>query len=95
MADIFHDWNDEQCLWLAKRAYESLAPGGRFMLHEMILDGDAPRAAAAYSMVMVFVTEGRQRTSTELSAIMTAAGFTDIQFKLTAEGYALVSGAKN
>lgn len=95
MADIFHDWDDDQCLWLARRAFESLAPGGRFLLHEMILDGDSPRAAAAYSMVMVFVTEGRQRSSSELSTILATAGFTDIQLTLTAEGYALVSGARS
>ena len=96
MSDIFHDWDDEQCRSLAERALGSLAPGGRLLVHEMVLDETrtGPRAAAAYSMVMVFATEGRQRSASELSAILTSAGFTDIALEMTAEGYALISGAR-
>lgn len=96
MADIFHDWDDERCLLLAQRAFDALPPGGRLLVHEMILADtkDAPLNAIAYSMVMVFVTEGRQRTGGELVEILTRAGFMNCRIAPTLEGYALVSGTR-
>jgi len=95
-SDIFHDWDDERCRLLAKRAFDALASGGRVMVHEMVLaDTKAgPLAAAAYSMVMVFVAEGRQRSTRELAELLTSAGFTDVRVTMTAEGYALVDALK-
>ena len=55
---------------------------------------DGPRNAIAYSMVMVFVTEGRQRSVPELFDILRSAGFTGLEVRPTGEGYALVAGAK-
>lgn len=95
-SDIFHDWDDERCAYLARRAYDALAPGGRILVHEMNLDEtkDGPLNAIAYSMVMVFVTEGRQRTVEELFAILRGAGFAAPQQLATAEGYRLISAAR-
>lgn len=96
MSDIVHDWDDAQCVLLAKRAYEALPIGGRLMLHEMLLNDskDGPAAAVAYSMVMVFVTEGRQRSARELSDLLTGAGFVDVRVTMTSGGYALVEGTR-
>jgi hypothetical protein len=96
MSDIFHDWDDAQCLQLAKRAHAALPPGGRLMLHEMLLNDskDGPAAAVAYSMVMVFVTEGRQRSARELLEILASAGFAEIRITMTSGGYALVEGTR-
>jgi cyclopropane fatty-acyl-phospholipid synthase-like methyltransferase len=95
-SDIFHDWDDERCRWLAARAYESLAPGGQVLVHEMLLADtkDGPLAAVAYSMVMVFVTEGRQRTGREITTILTSAGFVDVTVTLTSGGYALIAATR-
>ncbi|HTJ44948.1 MAG TPA: methyltransferase [Kofleriaceae bacterium] len=95
MSDIFHDWDDERCAWLAARARTSLVRGGRVILHEMILDDakDGPLAAHAYSMAMIFHTQGRQRSARELAALLERAGFTDVAVAPTAGGYAAISGA--
>jgi acetylserotonin N-methyltransferase len=96
MCDIFHDWADAQCRQLADRAFTALQPGGKVLLHEMLVadDKDGPIGALAYSMVMLFVAQGRQRTAGELSAILTAAGFTDVSVATTAGGYAAIAGTK-
>lgn len=96
LSDIFHDWDDERCRWLAARAYEALEPGGQLIVHEMLLadSKDHPLAAIAYSMVMVFVTEGRQRSGAELVEILASAGFADIRVTMTSGGYAAISGTK-
>jgi cyclopropane fatty-acyl-phospholipid synthase-like methyltransferase len=96
MSDIFHDWDDERCRDLAARAFAALPSRGRFLVHEMVLvdSKDGPRNAAAYSMVMVFVAEGRQRSTSELFELLASAGFVDLRATATLEGYALISGTK-
>jgi hypothetical protein len=96
LSDIFHDWDDERCRLLAERAYAALPPGGRILVHEMLLDDDGlgPEAALSYSMIMVFVAQGRQRSARELTAILAGAGFRNVTVTATANGYAVVAGDK-
>jgi cyclopropane fatty-acyl-phospholipid synthase-like methyltransferase len=96
LSDVLHDWDDERCAWLAARAYDALAPGGRILVHEMVLsDGkDGPLPAAAYSVVMLFVAQGRQRSAREISECLAGAGFSDRRVTMTSGGYAVISGAK-
>jgi len=96
MADIFHDWDDERCAALAARALDALVPGGRLILHEMILaeTRDAPLPAIAYSMAMIFSTQGRQRSASELVGLLTGAGFVDVQVTPTSGGYAAITGSR-
>jgi hypothetical protein len=95
-SDIFHDWDDERCRLLARRAHDALAPGGEVLVHEMLLgDGkDGPLAALSYSMVMMFVTQGRQRTGRETAELLTSAGFANVAITMTSGGYALVRATK-
>ncbi len=96
MADIFHDWNDARCRLLTSRAFDALTSGGKILLHEMPLaeTKDGPPGAIAYSMIMVFVTEGRQRSESELHAILRDAGFEHVRTIPTANGYALIEASK-
>ncbi|MEO8699391.1 MAG: methyltransferase [Kofleriaceae bacterium] len=95
-SDIFHDWDDDRCRLLAEHAFAALAPGGRVLVHELLLADsmDGPLTAVGYSMVMVFVARGRQRTARELSEILAAAGFVEIRITMTSGGYALIEGSK-
>jgi len=95
-SDIFHDWDDERCRELAKSAFAALASGGKVLVHEMILDDSktGPLRAAGHSMVMVFVTEGRQRSAPEILDLLTEAGFVRPRLAMTAEGYALLEAEK-
>jgi len=94
--DIFHDWDDERCLDLARRSFEALPPGGRILVHEIILsDGkDGPLPAAAYSMAMMFSTHGKQRTGGELRRILEEAGFGAVTVTPSTGYYSLLSGMK-
>ncbi len=96
LADVIHDWDDERCAFLVRRALAAVRPGGRLLVHEMLLDDDklGPPIAVAYSMLMVYVTQGRQRTSSELRALLVGAGFVDIRITPTENGYSLVEGTR-
>ncbi len=96
-SNIFHDWSDDTCRLLAKKSFEALPRGGRILLHEILMDDDGcgPQAAAAFSLLMLMGTKGRQYSLPELRSFLEAAGFVDIEAARTGGGYySLVSARK-
>ncbi|MDE2596413.1 MAG: hypothetical protein KGL44_05990 [Sphingomonadales bacterium] len=96
-SNVFHDWSEKTNRLLAGKAHAALAPGGRILLHEMLLDDDAcgPMTTAAFSVLMLLGTRGRQYTFAELRYCLEGAGFVDVQAQRTGGGYySLVSGRK-
>ncbi|MBI5584458.1 MAG: methyltransferase [Deltaproteobacteria bacterium] len=95
-ADIFHDFSPRKCLFLSRKSYEGLDPGGRIIIHEMLLNDakDGPPAVAGYSISMLLWTEGRQFSGSELAEMLAEAGFVDIQVIPTFGYWGLVTGLK-
>jgi hypothetical protein len=94
--DVLHDWPDAACGALIGKAFEALPSGGSVFVHEMLLDDglDGPLAAAAYSMMMLVATPGRQLSGKEALALLSEAGFVDAKIIPTVGHYSLVSGRK-
>jgi acetylserotonin N-methyltransferase len=96
-SNIFHDWSDATCRLLAKKSFEALPRGGRILLHEMLVDDDGcgPLAAAAFSVLMLLGTRGRQYSLPELHDFLAGAGFVDVESVRTGGGYySLVSARR-
>ncbi len=91
-SNIFHDWSLETCAELAATAHAALPKDGHIFLHEMLLDdtGCGPRAAAAFSVMMLFGTKGQQFTFSELQSLLEGAGFVDVAVTPTYGYYSLV-----
>jgi SAM-dependent methyltransferase len=82
-SNILHDWPREKGRFLVEKSFAALAPGGRILLHEALLDDDkaGPVAVAAFNMAILTWTEGQQYSDHELTEMLTAAGFRD--FRIT------------
>ncbi len=96
-SNVFHDWSDETCRLLARRSFEALPSGGRIFLNEILMDdeGTGPFPAAAFSLLMLVGTLGKQYSLAEFRDILESAGFTDVQAERTGGGYySLVSAVK-
>ena len=96
-SNVFHDWSDETCRLLAQRSFEALPSGGRIFLNEILMDDDhtGPFPAAAFSLLMLVGTLGKQYTLAEFREILGSAGFVDVQAVRTGGGYySLVSARK-
>lgn len=96
-SNVFHDWSEETNLLLARKSFDALPSGGRIMLNEVLMDdeGTGPWEAAAFSLMMLIGTLGKQYSLPELRDILEQAGFVDIQAVKTGGGYySLVSGVK-
>lgn len=96
-ANIFHDWSEETNAILAAKSFAALPSGGRIFLSEILVDDamDGPWHAAAFSLMMLMGTLGKQYTLPEFTAILEGAGFVDVQAARTGGGYySLVSARK-
>jgi hypothetical protein len=95
-SDIYHDWPPEKCRILTRKSFESLAHGGRLLIHEIVYDDDkaGPLAAAGYNVAMLLNTEGQQYSGRELVTMLQEAGFTDIELTATFGYWSMVSGRK-
>jgi len=96
-ANVFHDWSDQTCRVLARKSLEALPSGGRIFLNEILMDDDytGPFPAAAFSLMMLLGTLGKQYSLAEYREILGDAGFVDVQAVRTGGGYySLVSARK-
>jgi acetylserotonin N-methyltransferase len=96
-ANVFHDWSTETNMLLAKKSFDILPSGGRILLSEVLMDdeGTGPWAAAAFSLLMLVGTLGKQYSLAEYQEILGSAGFTDVRAKRSGGGYySLVSARK-
>jgi hypothetical protein len=89
LSNILHDWSDETCRLLVEKSFAALPSGGRIVLHEMLMndDGCGPLPAAAFSVLMLLGTRGRQYTLAELRGFLEPAGFTGVEAFSTGGGY--------
>jgi acetylserotonin N-methyltransferase len=96
-ANIFHDWSEDTNALLAAKSFAALPSGGRILLSEILMDDalDGPWQAAAFSLMMLTGTLGKQYSLAQLAEILEGAGFTDVRASRTGGGYySLVSALK-
>ncbi len=95
-ANIYHDWPVERGRLLSRKSFESLEPGGRIILHEMLYDDNkaGPFTVAAFNMLMLFATDGEQYSGSELASMLTEAGFINFEVKPTFGYWSVVTGRK-
>jgi hypothetical protein len=93
---IYHDWPPDKCNFLTRKSFESLEPGGRILIHEILYDDQklGPVPAAAFSLDMLLWTTGRQYSGLEISEMLESAGFTTIEIIPTFGYWNLVSARK-
>ncbi|GAA5609722.1 methyltransferase domain-containing protein [Streptomyces platensis] len=80
-ADTLCDWGDDACREMLARARAALSPGGRILVHQVMLDDSRTRSATAagYALALATMSGGRLRTASELAGLLTEAGFTGRQ----------------
>lgn len=96
-SNIYHDWSEEKGRLLMAKSFDSLAPGGQIILHEVLYDDDmtGPFHAAAYSMGMLgWSVDGKQYSGREFAEMLTDAGFEDVRVTPAFGYYSLVVATK-
>ncbi len=84
-SNVMHDWGEREILELLRRSRESLASGGRVLVHEAFLDPDkrGPRPVAEYSCILAHSTQGRCYAWTEMEGFLATSGFRSLGYRPT------------
>lgn len=82
---ILHDWTEEKIIALLTKIYRALPDGGALLIAEKLMSEDrsGPVAAHMQSLNMLVCTEGRERTLSEYTALLSAVGFRQIEGRIT------------
>jgi hypothetical protein len=83
--------------FLTRKSFESLAPGGRIILHEMLYRDEASdllAAGADNSLTRLLSREGR-RFGQELCQVLREGGFSEIEVKPALAPWSIVTGRKS
>jgi acetylserotonin O-methyltransferase len=90
---ILHDWSDEKIHSLLAKIHAALPAGGGLLIAEKLLRPDYV-AAHMQSLNMLVVTEGRERSAAEYESLLRAAGFSQIESRITGALLDAVLGIK-
>jgi O-methyltransferase. len=91
---IVHDWAEEKVAILLRKIRMSLTVGGGVLIAEKLLNDEktGPVPAVLQSINMLVCTEGRERTASEYTALLKAAGFSQVQTHRTGKPVDAVLG---
>ncbi len=94
--NIFHDWDDERCHLLARKAFGTLGRGGKIILQEALLHDERPGPlwTANFSVTMALGMQGRQFRGSELVSLLREVGFSSIRIHPLLGHYSAVVGVR-
>ena len=76
LAQILHDWHDEDALRILKRVREAMRDDAVLLVLELIVpEDDAPHPAKLVDLQMLFLLGGRERTRPEWEELLHRGGF--------------------
>ena len=89
-SNVLHDWNIKEVKTLLENSYRNLNPGGRIMIHDAHLNAEknGPLTVAEYSVLLMFSTEGRCYSISEMTEMLDETGFSEIDCMPTVTNYA-------
>ncbi|MFC5720802.1 methyltransferase [Streptomyces gamaensis] len=94
---ILHDWSDEQCVEILRRAREAMNPGARVVVVDMVLGDIRPGDPAALMdfAMLVLLPGGRERSLAEFDALFAAAGLTRARVTPLQAPYAVIEAVRS
>ena len=95
-SNVLHDWDVAKVRPLLAASYAALPPGGLLVIHDAHLNAEktGPLPVAAYSALLMSVTEGKCYATSEMETLLTAAGFRDFTFAETAADRSVMTALK-
>lgn len=76
LKSVLHDWDDERSLAILKNCRKAVAPGGRVLLMETLVEETSVDFPVLADLQMMMATdEGRERSKSELERLLEHGGF--------------------
>jgi hypothetical protein len=95
-SNVLHDWDCPQVEQLLSKSFASLQPGGMIVVHDahINLDKTGPLPVAAYSAMLMTITEGKCYSEQEMADFLARAGFSNVQYFPTVADRSVITARK-
>jgi hypothetical protein len=96
LAQILHDWPDEDARKILITCATAMAPGARLLIVEQVLSGgDAQTLLPAVTDInMLVLVGGQERNAAEYGTLLDEAGFTDMAVRPTGGAWTVVEATR-
>ena len=96
LAQILHDWPDEDARKILATCATAMAPGARLLIVEQVLSsGDTQLLLPALNDInMLVLVGGQERNAAEYNALLNEAGFTDMVVRPTGGAWTVVEATR-
>ena len=80
-SNVLHDWDSQQVEELLAKSYTSLMAEGMIVVHDAHINAakTGPLPVAAYSALLMTITEGKCYSEQEMADFLVRAGFSDLE----------------
>jgi 3-hydroxy-5-methyl-1-naphthoate 3-O-methyltransferase len=95
-SNVLHDWDHPQVEQLLAKSCASLVPGGMIVVHDAHINASktGPLPVAAYSTLLMTITEGKCYSELEMADLLGRAGFSDVDHFPTAADRSVITAKK-
>jgi hypothetical protein len=95
-SNVLHDWDEPLVRQLISKSFTALPNGGLLVIHDMHINPQktGPLPVAAYSALLMTITEGKCYSVAEINGYLREAGFQDGQFRPTAADRSVIVACK-
>jgi len=96
-SNVLHDWDVPKVRTLLAASFAALDPGGMVIVHGAHVNAEknGPLPVAAYSALLMSVTEGRCYSVAEMETFLGETGFRDVRFTATVADRSLITARKS
>jgi len=95
-SNVLHDWDTEKVDHLLRKSFSRLPSGGMIVIHDAHINATktGPLPVAAYSALLMTLTEGKCYSEKEMNDLLTQAGFSDVSYSATAADRSILAARK-
>ena len=95
-SNVLHDWDVPKVKELLGKSFSSLLPGGLLVIHDAHINAQktGPLPVAAYSALLMTITEGKCYSESEMKELLEQAGFRDVKYAATAADRSIITAQK-
>jgi len=95
-SNVLHDWDEGLVRQLLQKSAAALPAGGMIIIHDAHINADktGPLPVAAYSALLMTITEGKCYSETEMAGYLIEAGFGEAACAPTAADRSVITARK-
>lgn len=96
ISHVLHDWDFNEVKCILNNSFNNLEPGGIIIIHDAHVNDTktGPVSIAEYSVLLMFLSEGKCYSAAEMKQVLEEIGFKDIQYKQTILNRSIITGVK-